>query len=393
MILAQWLPKPFLPKVHTGLQLDYSILVLAALLLSIGWVMVTSASIDYASTVYNNPWYFSIRHAAHLLLSIALGLLILSIPTRFWKTWGWLMFFVAFALLIAVLIPGIGKKVNGSQRWLPLGPITLQASEAAKFCSIIFFACFLTNCHGKLQARWIELAKPLLILFVLIVLLLLEPDFGGAVVLAITIGGMLFLAGAKLWQCILLIAIGGIGVIGLITFSAYRLQRFVTFLDPWQDQFDAGYQLTQSLMAFGQGQFFGVGLGNSVQKLLYLPEAHTDFIFAILAEEQGFIGVCVVLALFAWLINKVFRVARQAVASQNVFIGLAAFGIGILLSCQVIINVSVASGFLPTKGLTLPFISYGGSSLLMSCSLIALVLRLKYDLEREIIEKPARRRR
>ncbi len=179
----------------------------------------------------------------------------------------------------------------------------------------------------------------------------------------------------------------------MCTFSAYRLQRFVTFLDPWQDQFDAGYQLTQSLMAFGQGQFFGVGLGNSVQKLLYLPEAHTDFIFAILAEEQGFIGVCVVLALFAWLINKVFRVARQAVASQNVFIGLAAFGIGILLSCQVIINVSVASGFLPTKGLTLPFISYGGSSLLMSCSLIALVLRLKYDLEREIIEKPARRRR
>ena len=391
--LSLFVPRPFLSKAHTGLQLDYSIILLTGLLLSIGWVMVASASIDFASTSYDDPWYFTKRHSVYLLLAIGLSLFILSIPTSFWRSWGWLLFFVSAALLIIVLIPGIGREVNGARRWLSFGPITLQASEVVKFCSIIFFASFLTNAYSKLQTNWLELAKPLVMLLVLVILLLLEPDFGSTVVLAMTVGGMLFLAGAKLWQCALLLAAGGVALACLAVFSPYRLKRLVTFLDPWKDQFDSGYQLTQSLIAFGRGQFSGVGLGNSIQKLLYLPEAHTDFIFAILAEEQGFFGVCVVLSLFSALIYKIFSIARRAMARKDVFVSIAAFGAAILLSCQVIINVSVASGFLPTKGLTLPFISYGGSSLLMSCALIAFVLRLQYDLDRTAIETPTKRKR
>lgn len=393
MIVARILPQPFLPKAHTGLQLDYTLLTLVLLLMSIGWIMVTSASIDYAATNHGDPWFYAKRHGVYLFISVVASLVLLSIPTTFWRTWGWVLFFVALALLIAVLIPGIGRKVNGSQRWLNLGPFTLQASEVAKFCSIIFFASFLHNAHVELKTKSVAILKPLGLLLVLVLLLLLEPDFGGAVVLSVTVGSMLFLAGAKLWQCLLLL-IAGLGAMAcLAVFSPYRLKRLVTFLDPWANQFDSGYQLTQSLIAFGQGQFFGVGLGNSVQKLLYLPEAHTDFIFAILAEEQGFIGVCLVLALFVLLIHRIFDVTRTAVIRKNIFVALVSFGVGILLSCQVIINVGVASGFMPTKGLTLPFISYGGSSLLMSCGLVALILRFKYDLDREAIQKPKRRKR
>jgi len=379
---------PFERKAHTNVSLDWHLLTLVMVLLSVGLVMVASASMDFAATHFGSPWFFVKRHIVYLLLAISAALVVLAIPTNLWRRYGWLLFFVAIALLVAVLIPGIGRRVNGSQRWLALGPITIQASEVVKVCSIIFFASYLSNSQLLIQTQWKQLFKPLLMLLSLMVLLLMEPDFGGTVVLSFTVGGMLFLAGAKLWQCFLLLAIGFGSLASLAILSPYRLERLVTFLDPWKDQFDSGYQLTQSLIAFGRGEWLGLGLGNSIQKLLYLPEAHTDFIFSIFAEEYGFVGVILLLALFVMLIVRVFLIAKKAIIKNDSFIGIAVFGAGILLTCQVLINVGVASGFLPTKGLTLPFVSYGGSSLLMNSILIALLLRMDYDLEMSIVESP-----
>jgi cell division protein FtsW len=311
--------------------------------------------------------------------------MMLFIPTAFWKKYGWMLFFVSVFLLSIVLIPGVGKRVNGSQRWLQLGPFTLQVSELVKLFSIIFFSSYLANSQYFLQTQWRELFKPLLMLVVLMFLLLMEPDFGGAVVLAVTIGGMLFLAGAKLWQCFLLLLSGVVILDVLIRLAPYRMKRLEIFMDPWKEQFDGGYQLTQSLIAFGRGEWFGLGLGNSIQKMLYLPESHTDFVFSIFAEEQGFIGILLLLILFVALVLCILEIAKKAMRRDDTFVTLIVFGIAILFSFQVILNMGVASGFFPTKGLTLPFISYGGSSLIVNCLLIALLLRIDYDLDHDVV--------
>ena len=371
-----------------SLSLNWRLLLITLVLMSIGLIMIASASIDFAAENYDDPWFFVRRHLFYLLLGFISSLVMLMVPTDFWRKYGWLLFFVAVFLLVLVLIPGVGRRVNGSQRWLQFGPLTFQVSEIVKFCSIVFFASYLANSQYFLQTQWRELFKPLLMLVLLMWLLLLEPDFGGSVVLAVTVGGMLFLAGAKLWQCILLL-LSGIGILaGLVWFTPYRMQRLVTFMDPWKDQFDSGYQLTQSLIAFGRGEWFGLGLGNSIQKMLYLPESHTDFIFAIFAEEQGFVGVLLLLSLFFILVWQIFLIAKKAMQRNDTFVALAVFGIAVLFGFQIMVNVGVASGFLPTKGLTLPFISYGGSSLIINCLLIALLLRIDYDLDLSVV-KPA----
>ncbi len=375
----------FIPKRNASISLNWTLVLTVLVLLSIGTIMVASASIDFAVANYQDPWFFVRRHLVYLLLSLIAALVVLAIPTTFWRQYGWMLFLVALFFLVIVLIPGVGRRVNGSQRWLQIGPITLQVSEMVKFCSIVFFGSYLSNSQYFLQTQWRELFKPLLMLVLLMWLLLLEPDFGGSVVLAATVGGMLFLAGAKLWQCILLL-LSGISILaGLVWFTPYRMQRLVTFLDPWKDQFDSGYQLTQSLIAFGRGEWFGLGLGNSIQKMLYLPEAHTDFIFSIYAEEQGFIGVILLLALFMFLVYQIFLISKKAMLRNDTFVALVAFGVAVLFGFQILVNVSVASGFFPTKGLTLPFMSYGGSSLIISCVLIALLLRLDYDLDLNVI--------
>ena len=376
---------PLFTQQHTNVSLNGPLIILIAILLSIGTIIIASASIDYAAVTYDDPWFFVKRHIIYLVLAITASLVMINIPTTFWRQYGWILFFVSCLLLVVVLIPGVGKKVNGSQRWLQFGPITVQISELVKFCGVIFFASYLSNSQYFLQTQWKELFKPLVMLVLLMWLLLLEPDFGGAVVLAVTVGGMLFLAGAKLWQCILLL-LSGVGILAALAFfTPYRMKRLVTFLDPWKDQFDSGYQLTQSLIAFGRGEWFGLGMGNSIQKLLYLPEAHTDFVFAIFAEEYGFVGGMVLLGLFLLLVAKVLKVAKKAMEHNDVFSALAVFGVAILIASQVIINIGVASGFLPTKGLTLPFISYGGSSLIIMCLLITLVIRIEYDLEMSLV--------
>lgn len=359
---------------------DWTLLLLVVLLISIGVVMVASASIDYAARSYGDPWFFVKRHLVFLALAACGCLMVYSVPVVLWNRFAIVLLLVGVALLAAVLIPGIGKTVNGARRWFALGPISVQASEVAKFCFIIFFASFLSRRRGEFQVHWAEFFKLIGILGVFVLLLLLEPDFGSAVVLCITAGAMMFLAGVPLIRFILLALTGVVGLALLAVATPYRWQRLVTFLDPWANQYDEGYQLVQSLIAFGRGEWVGLGLGNSLQKLFFLPEAHTDFIFAIIAEEFGLIGAVVLVLMFTLLVWRVLAIARLANEKKQPFIAYAAAGIGVLFAAQAFINMGVASGLLPTKGLTMPFVSAGGSSLIVSCAFVALLLRMHEDL-------------
>ena len=351
-----------------------------AFALSFGFVMVTSSSIDFAAHRYNDPWFFARRHGFFLSLSTFAFAFVLAIPSTLWQRNAHWLLLIAIVLLVLVLIPGIGKVVNGSRRWFPLGPINLQASELAKFCLLIFFARFLAQRRDDLGHSWTEFARVLIIMALVAGLLLLEPDFGSAAVICATLTAMMFVAGVRVFRFILLIA-AGIGALAFLAVaSPYRWDRLVTFMDPWQRQFDSGYQLVQSLIAFGRGEWFGLGLGNSIQKLFFLPEAHTDFIFAIIAEELGFVGVVLVLGLFISLVCLCLGCARRAFQQQAYFQAFLVFGIAVLLALQSFINMGVSSGFFPTKGLTLPFISYGGSSLLTMSALLALVFRIEIEL-------------
>lgn len=361
--------------------LDMPLLMSAAALASLGLVVVASASISYADHYYGDGFYFFKRHLVFLALALAGGALVLCIPSRLWSRYSHLLLLAAILLLVLVLIPGIGREVNGSRRWLPLGAINLQVAEVAKFALVVFMAAYLQRHQVAMRQQWQGFARPMAVLVLVGLLLMMQPDFGSAVVIAGAVLAMLFLAGAKLWVFVSLLGVG-VGALTLLAVtSPYRLQRLGAFLDPWADQFNTGYQLTQSLIAFGRGEWFGVGLGNSIQKLFYLPEAHTDFVFAIFAEEFGLVGVVTVVALFALMVQRIFSVARRAVRRQDWFAAYAAFGIGILLAGQAFINIGVTSGLLPTKGLTLPFVSYGGSSLLVCCAMVALVLRISAEMD------------
>lgn len=360
--------------------LDWGLFWLPAALLSFGLVMVTSASIDFAAQTYGDPFFFAKRHGVFIVLGIAIGVLVYSVPTELWNRLSILMLFAGIALLVAVLVPGIGKTVNGAQRWFSFGPVSVQASEVAKFCFILFFASFLSRRTQEFKTSWSAFFKLIAILAVFVALLLLEPDFGSSVVLCLIAGAMMFMAGVPIIRFILLSLCGIIGLAMLAVLSPYRWQRLVTFLDPWADQFSSGYQLVQSLIAFGRGQWFGLGLGNSLQKLFFLPEAHTDFIFAIVAEEFGLIGALLVVIAFAALIWRIISLAQLAGEQQKPFVAYAAIGVGTMLASQAFINMGVASGLLPTKGLTLPFISAGGSSLIICCALMALLLRMNVEL-------------
>ncbi len=379
---------PLKSRAQKGTQLPWSegvnwqLITLVLLLSSIGWVMVTSASMTFAEANYNDGWYFAKRYAIYWTLGLIGAVLVAAVPVPMWEKHGSLFLVLALVMLTLVLIPGLGKRVNGSQRWLQIGPLALQASEMVKFCVIVFYASFLARRGEETLADWRGVFKPLLILGMIVFLLLLEPDFGASVVMAGTVMAMLFVAGVRLWQFMILLvsALGGMMLVA--TLSPYRMQRLITFLDPWADQFNSGYQLTQSLIAFGRGEWFGLGLGNSVQKLFYLPEAHTDFIFAIIAEEFGLFGVVAVVGIFIALVVCVLNIAQRAMRSGQVFASFATFGVAVMFAAQAFINVGVASGLLPTKGLTMPFISYGGSSLLVSCALMALVLRIDWELYR-----------
>jgi cell division protein FtsW len=375
-------------SIPLSLRIDWPLLCVWFALMSVGLIMVASASVSFAALTYNDAWFFAKRHATYMLLGVGLAAFVVCVPMSVWQKYsGHFLLFTIF-LLVIVLIPGIGKKVNGSQRWFSLGVISIQVSEIAKFCAVVFFASFFARRYQELHFGWQGFLKPLMVVGVFVGLLLLEPDFGSSVVLSATVFAMMFIAGVRMLHFLLLIVIGVGGLAAVAVLSPYRMQRLITFLDPWADQFNTGYQLTQSLIGFGRGEWFGLGLGNSLQKLFFLPEAHTDFIFAIIAEEFGLVGAVLLLGLFAALILRIFNIAKQNLAAGKMFAALATFGVAILFSFQVFINMGVSSGLLPTKGLTLPFISYGGSSLLICCVLMAFVMRVQWELAGYVPEVP-----
>lgn len=362
---------------------DYKCYLSVFLLMSIGLVMVASSSMDFASERYNNPWLFLEKQIRFLALGIACGAVVLAIPMNIWNKFSGLFLILGLFLLAAVLIPGVGKIVNGSRRWLVLGPFSIQASELAKFCFIIYFASYLSRRNDELKQRWSGFLKLTVIMLTIVCLLLLEPDFGSSVIVCMLAGIMMFVAGVPLIRFILLALCGVGGLAAIAVISPYRWERLITFMDPWSRQFDSGYQLVQSLIAFGRGEWFGVGLGNSLQKLFFLPEAHTDFIFSIYTEEFGFIGAIALIGLFMFFFSRLILLFKRACKQHSYFCAYVVLGIGVVFATQAFINMGVASGLLPTKGLTLPFISYGGSSLLVACCLMALVLRVDLEVPNE----------
>jgi cell division protein FtsW len=358
---------------------DTTLALLGLALLLVGLVAISSASIEYADWHYQNPWFHTQRHLIYLVIAISSAVVVYRVPPQFWLDTGWAWLFAALALLILVLIPGVGREVNGSQRWLPLGPFTLQPSEFAKMAMVIYLAGYMVRREHEVRHQWQGFLKPMAVLFATTLLLMIEPDFGATVIVVATAFGMLFLAGVKLGNFMLVLA-GALGaMLVLVVSEPYRVKRLTAYTDPWADPYDTGFQLTQSLIAFGRGEWLGVGLGNSVQKLFYLPEAHTDFVFSIWAEETGFLGAMAVIALYAALIGRVLWVGRQAILVKNTFGAYVCYGVALIFSGQAFVNMGVSSGLLPTKGLTLPFVSYGGTSLIVCCAMLALVLRIDRD--------------
>ena len=355
---------------------DGVLLCLGLALLLVGFVAVTSASVEYAAANYGDPLHHSSRHLVYLVLALLVAALVYRVPMAFWFDTGWVWLFVGLALLLLVLIPGVGREVNGSRRWLALGPATLQASEFAKLFLIIYLAGYLQRREAQVRNQWQGFVKPMAVVFAVTLLLMVEPDFGATVVTVGTAFGMLFLAGVRLGHFLLVVLGSVLALVILLVSEPYRMQRLTAYTDPWADQFDSGYQLTQSLIAFGRGEWTGVGLGNSVQKLFYLPEAHTDFVFSIWAEEAGLIGAVSVIAAYLALIYRILWISRRSCAAGDLFGAHICHGVALLFAAQVFINIGVSTGLLPTKGLTLPLISYGGSSLIVCCCMLALVLRI-----------------
>lgn len=347
-------------------------------LLVIGVVMIASASTDMAAAVMGNSYHFVIRQLIFAALGCTLALIAANIPMAWWERSGWLLLGVGLFVLILVLTP-VGRTVNGSTRWIPFGLFNVQVSEIAKLCLIAYLAGYVVRRREELVNTWVGFLKPVAVLGMASILLVIEPDFGATVVLMTAALGMIFLSGVKLSRFLPLIAsCVFIGTVLIFT-QPYRLKRVVSYLDPWKDQFDSGYQLTQSLIAFGRGEWGGVGLGNSVQKLFYLPEAHTDFIFAITAEEFGLFGSLGVLGLVTVLVLSGFTIARRAENAGMPFAACFSYGITLLIGLQASINMAVNTGLLPTKGLTLPLVSYGGSSLLITCICIGILARVEME--------------
>lgn len=359
--------------------LDGVLITISLVLLCLGLVMVASASITVADKQLGQPFYYLERQLMAAAMGIAALVFMLKTRLANWERSGmWLLGF-AFLLLILVLIPGIGKTVNGSSRWIPVGIFNLQVSELAKLWLLIYVAGYLVRHGEEVRSSLKGFIKPMFMVGLAAILMLLEPDFGAAAVIMTTTLAMMFLGGVRFLQFLAFISLFAVAAAALILSSPYRMERLTAFVNPWADPFDSGFQLTQSLIAIGSGGWSGVGLGDSVQKLFYLPEAHTDFVFAVLAEELGLIGVLFVIALYTALVTRAFMIARRAETHGNMFASYLAYGIGIWLALQAFINIGVNMGVLPTKGLTLPLMSYGGSSLIVCCAALGLLLRIHYE--------------
>ena len=372
-------PAIFRPVASRG-QLNVLVVVML-LLMTIGLLMMTSASVEIANSQYGDPFFFLKRQVFFTVLALLIALGTLLVPMRFWYGVSALLIVASYVLLALVLVPGVGHEVNGSSRWINLGFYNLQPPEMAKLFMVFYLAAYLERRRDEVIGTWTGFLKPMLLLVLAIVLLHFEPDHGAMVIMIGTCFSMIFLAGAKLQRFALVLLVCVAGVVALAIMKPYVLDRFESFMNPWAAEYvyGEGYQLTQALIAFGRGGWFGEGLGNSIQKLYFLPEAHTDFVLAIVAEEFGLLGVSVVIGLFIALIAQAFSIGKKVEVTGDLFPAYVAYGIAMLFACQALINVGVNIGLLPTKGLTLPFLSYGGNSLLVSCFMVAILVRIQYE--------------
>ncbi len=371
--------------------LDTTVVVTTVALIAIGIVMVSSTSMAVAESFAVSGWHYISRHLIYLIIGVAAACSLRLIAIRHLQAAAMLCLPLSVIMLLLPFVPGLGHEVNGSTRWIDLGIVRFQVVEAVKLLMVIFVAGYLSRHPELFRARFGVTLKPLIAVGLLAGLLLLQPDMGSAVILVAIVAGMIWLAGAALKHLFVLGA-SGLPLIGFAALEPYRLQRVMTFVDPWADPFNAGFQLTQALIAVGRGQISGVGLGASVQKLYYLPEAHTDFIFAVLAEEFGLLGIVLVIALFALLVGRILGIGLRALNQDKPFPAYLAWGIGLWIGIQALVSIAVNLGMLPTKGLTLPLISSGGSSLIMTIIAIGVVLRIDWELKREQLERPRRRR-
>ncbi|MEM7209290.1 MAG: putative lipid II flippase FtsW [Pseudomonadota bacterium] len=359
--------------------IDWPLLFIVSALTLLGLVMVTSASLSIAERNFNDAFYFAKRQFFFVVLAALLAWFVFQIRMNIWERLSFYLLLVAIVLAAVVLIPGVGKTVNGSTRWLNFGVFNFQVSEMVKFMVLVYIAGYLVRHGDEIRSRFFGFIKPIGVLCVIGVLLMLEPDFGATVVVMATAMGVMFLGGVPFSQFFILI-VGFIGSVILLAMSSeYRMERITSFLNPWADPYGSGFQLTQSLIAIGSGAWTGLGLGGSVQKLFYLPEAHTDFLFAVMAEELGLVGSIVIVVLYAAFVWRIFDIANRARQAGKAFSTYLAMGFGLWLALQAFINIGVNMGILPTKGLTLPLMSYGGSSMLMTAAVVGVLFRISHE--------------
>lgn len=370
---------------------DIALLMCALGLVAFGFVMVASASMSIAANCCDDPFYYAIRHGFAIAIALTAAVAAYSVPLEWWERGGvWLFLFGLVALLL-VLIPGVGREVNGATRWIPLGPLNLQPSELMKLFAIIYISGYLVRHADDVVNRLSGFIRPMILIGVAGALILQQPDFGTTAVMLATVMGLLFLGGVSVMPFIVLFLTVAAGLLVLILTSPYRLKRVTSFLDPFQDAYDTGYQLSQALIAFGRGEWLGVGLGNGIQKQFFLPEAHTDFLASVIGEELGFIGMLILIGAFAFLTWRAFSIGARAEALGKHFAAYAAQGIGLGLGLQAFVNIGVNVGMLPTKGLTLPFLSYGSNSLIAACMAIAILLKIDVTVRRIEAEQGPRR--
>lgn len=371
-------PNLFKENEAPGKQLyDRTLLTAVIGLIGFGFVMVMSASMPEAQSLTGNPYNFVVRHIVFVFGCVIISALVLGMPMARWQQFSPVLLLLVGIMLIAV--PFVGHTVNGATRWLMIGPMRIQPAELAKFAFVIYMAGYLVRRHQEIRENAKGFYKPIAVFAVYAFLLLMQPDLGSVVVLFVGTVGLLFLAGARLLDFFALILTGITAFVGLVLLEPYRMRRVTSFMDPWQDPFGSGYQLTQSLMAYGRGDWFGQGLGNSIQKLEYLPEAHTDFIFAVIGEELGFIGIIVVLSVLLFVALRAIQIGNFCLRIDKAFEGYLAYGIGIWFCFQTVVNVGASIGMLPTKGLTLPFISYGGNSLWVMTAAAMILIRIDHE--------------
>ena len=360
-------------------KLDFVLVTLFLVLSFFGLLILSSASAHFSDSIYGNPSIIFNRQFFYFILGMIGLLACFFIPLNFWASYDRLFITFGILLLFSVFIPGIGVEVNGANRWIRIAGFGLQPSEIMKFLSILYISCYSVRRIKEIQTHWLGFFRPALIIVSIISIILIQPDLGSSAVIFISVLGVLFVAGVKIQQFLVVALLGVVAITMMIIFVPWRWERIISFIDPWSDPWGSGYQLTLSLMSIGRGDWFGVGLGQGLMKMGYLPDAHTDFIFSVIVEEMGILGGFAIVSLLFGLSFRIFFIGRESLLRKNFFGFYFSFGVGLLLGLHTFINVGVSSGLLPTKGLTLPLISGGGTNLIIVCLMIGLILRIDYE--------------